>query len=166
MRSDVRIRPARGSDEKFILATASRLATFGVPAWRTPDELVESERRTLRAFFASPAPGAELLVAERGTDATSAHGPQSGGPLGFVYVETQIDYFTLERHGHIGIIAVDESAEGQGVGRALMDAAAGWARERGFHRLTLNVFQGNARARRLYERAGFEPETVRYVRAV
>jgi RimJ/RimL family protein N-acetyltransferase len=31
-------------------------------------------------------------------------------------------------------------------------------------RLTLNVFEGNARARRVYERAGFAVETVRYVK--
>jgi ribosomal protein S18 acetylase RimI-like enzyme len=155
MRSDVRIRQARRSDEAFILATASRLAAFGLPAWRTPDELVEGERRTLRAFFASAPAGAELLIAEADDGARA---------LGFVYLETQIDYFTLERHGHMGIIAVSEAAEGQGVGRALMEAAEAWAHQRGFDRLTLNVFHGNSRARQLYERAGFEPETVRYVR--
>jgi RimJ/RimL family protein N-acetyltransferase len=30
--------------------------------------------------------------------------------------------------------------------------------------LTLNVFDANARARRFYERAGFTPEVVKYVK--
>jgi RimJ/RimL family protein N-acetyltransferase len=30
--------------------------------------------------------------------------------------------------------------------------------------LTLNVFDGNVRARRVYERGGFAPETLRYVK--
>jgi GNAT superfamily N-acetyltransferase len=155
MRREVRIRHARPEDEPFVLDTSARLAAFGPPAWRTAAELVEGERRTLRAYFASPPPGAALLVAEADDD---------GGPLGFVYLESQIDYFTQERHGHVGIIAVSAAAEGSGAGRTLMTAAEDWARAQGFARLTLNVFDGNDRARRLYERAGFLPETIRYTR--
>ena len=154
MRSDVRIRPANRSDEAFVHRTTGRLAAFGPPAWRTPDEIVEAERRTLRAFFIESPTDTALLIAESGT------------PLGFVYLETQVDYFTGERHGHVGIIAVDDVAEGRGIGKALLEAAGSWARTRGFRRLTLNVFAGNERARRLYEHAGFEPETLRYVLAV
>ena len=154
MRSDVRIRPAGRSDQAFVHRVTGRLAAFGPPSWRTPDEIVEAERRTLDAFFVDPPSGAALLIAEDGT------------PLGFIYLETQIDYFSGERHGHVGIVAVDDGAEGTGVGRALLDAAASWASTRGFRRLTLNVFEGNDRARRIYERAGFQPETLRYVRAV
>jgi GNAT superfamily N-acetyltransferase len=154
MRSDVRIRPANRSDEAFVHRTTGRLAAFGPPAWRTPDEIVEAERRTLRAFFIESPTDTALLIAESDT------------PLGFVYLETQVDYFTGEPHGHVGIIAVDDVAEGRGIGKALLEAAGSWARTRGFRRLTLNVFAGNERARRLYEHAGFEPETLRYVRAV
>ena len=154
MRSDVRIRPAIGSDQAFIHETTGRLATFGPPPWRTADEIVEGERRTLLAFFTNPAAGCALLIAESDT------------PLGFIYLETLIDYFTGEGHGHVGIIAVAEIAEGQGIGRALLDAGASWAGTRGFRRLTLNVFAGNERARRVYERAGFQADTVRYVREV
>ena len=154
MRSDVRIRPANRSDEAFVHRTTGRLAAFGPPAWRTPDEIVEAERRTLRAFFIESPTDTALLIAESDT------------PLGFVYLETQVDYFTGERHGHVGIIAVDDVAEGRGIGKALLEAAGSWARTRGFRRLTLNVFAGNERARRMYEHAGFEPETLRYVRAV
>jgi RimJ/RimL family protein N-acetyltransferase len=32
--------------------------------------------------------------------------------------------------------------------------------------LTLNVFAGNARARGVYERLGYAPETLRYVKAL
>ena len=154
MRSDVRIRPATHADQAFVEEVAGRLASFTPPEWRTEKEIVDAERRTLRAFFAHPEPEAALLIAE------------IGAPLGFAYLEPLTDYFTGERHAHLGIIAVRDQAEGQGVGRALLEAAASWARERGFRRLTLNVFAGNARARGVYERAGFLPETLRYVRAI
>src|SRR6185436_5323001 len=47
----IRVRAARGTDRAFVLDTAARLADFGPPAWRTSEELVEGEARTLRDFF-------------------------------------------------------------------------------------------------------------------
>jgi RimJ/RimL family protein N-acetyltransferase len=50
------------------------------------------------------------------------------------------------------------------VGRVLMDAAEAWAREHKLEMLSLNVFAANERARRVYERLGYTPETLRYVK--
>ena len=47
-----------------------------------------------------------------------------------------------------------------------MAHAEAWARERGHARMTLNVFEGNGRARRLYERAGFGSEMRRYAKSL
>jgi GNAT superfamily N-acetyltransferase len=47
------------------------------------------------------------------------------------------------------------SARGRGVGEALIEAAAGWARPRDHAALLLWVTESNAPARRLYERCGF-----------
>ena len=47
-----------------------------------------------------------------------------------------------------------------------MAFADDWARGRGLPLITLNVFAGNARARRLYERAGFDVELLKYVKRV
>ena len=149
----VAVRPARPEDRAFVLATAERLSAFGPPPWRTGEEIVEGEARTLRGFFEAPAPGAALVVAE-----------EDGRALGFAYLETIRDYFTLEDHGHIGILAVAEEAEGRGAGGALLEAAEAWARQRGYARLSLNVFERNARARSVYARRGYSPETLRYVK--
>jgi GNAT superfamily N-acetyltransferase len=51
-------------------------------------------------------------------------------------------------------IAVRAAHRGRGVGRRLLDAVLGQARERGHPALCLSVEDGNV-ARRLYERAGF-----------
>jgi len=138
-----------------VLQTAARLAAFGPPVWRTPEELVEGEARTLRDFFESPDDGTRVLIAESGDSR-----------LGFVLIEELRDYFTLERHGHVGILAVTEGAEGRGAGRALLRAAESWARDRGFQTLTLNVFSGNDHARAVYEHLGFQEETVKYVKRI
>jgi GNAT superfamily N-acetyltransferase len=151
----MRVRGARGSDRTFVLETAARLAAFGPPRWRSADEIVEGEARTLRDFFESSDEGSRLLVVEAGDQR-----------LGFALLEELRDYFTLERHGHIGILAVVEGAEGRGAGGALIRAAEAWARERGYRTLTLNVFSGNTHARQVYEHLGFEPDTVKYIKGL
>ena len=151
----MRVRVARGTDRTFVLETAARLAAFGPPAWRSADQIVEGEARTLRDFFESADDGSRLLIVEAGEQR-----------LGFALLEELRDYFTLERHGHVGILAVTEGGEGRGAGGALMRAAESWARERGYRTLTLNVFSGNQHARQVYEHLGFEPDTVKYIKAL
>ena len=79
----IRVRLARGTDRAFVLDTAARLADFGPPSWRTSEELIEGEARTLRDFFESPDDGTRLLIAETGD-----------GRVGFALVEELRDYFT------------------------------------------------------------------------
>jgi ribosomal protein S18 acetylase RimI-like enzyme len=147
------VRPARPSDREFVLELCHRLAEgFPLPSWRRPDEIARAEQAALESFFASPSDDSAALVAE---DA-------AGTRLGFVYLLVLTDYFRQEAHAHVSILAVHGSAEGRGVGRALLEAADDWARQRGYRAITLNVFDANARARALYGRMGYAPETLRY----
>jgi len=152
--SNVRIRPARADDLATVLSLAGRLAEFSIPPWRTGAQVIETERRVLTRALATATPNAPVFVAE---DSTAV-------ALGFMYLETVVDYFTGRSHAHVAILAVAASAEGRGVGRALLDAADQWARERGDPFITLNVFAQNTRARAVYERLGYGPETIRYVK--
>ncbi len=154
-RRAMRVRGARDGDRTFVLETAARLAAFGPPRWRTREEIVEAEARTLRDFFESSDEGSRLLIVETGERR-----------LGFALLEELRDYFTLDRHGHVGILAVTDEAEGLGAGGALIRAAEAWARERGYRTLTLNVFSGNSHAREVYEHLGFEPDTIKYIKAL
>ena len=149
----ISVRSARADDRDFVLLEVVRLAAFGVPPGRTAVEIVEGEARTLRAFFDAREPRETLLIAEA-----------DGRASGFVFLEEQQDYFTQHTHGHIGILVVTREAEGRGAGGALMRAAEAWARSRGHESLTLNVFDGNRRARALYEHFGFRPDTVKYLK--
>lgn len=58
---------------------------------------------------------------------------------------------------HVSRVAVAPGLRGRGYGRALMTAAAGYARDRGYRALDLNVVRGNAPAQGLYAACGFEP---------
>jgi GNAT superfamily N-acetyltransferase len=150
----LQIRHAVSGDRDFVVAAAQRLASFGPPVWRSPDEIVGREAQALLAFFEAPQPGATLLIAES----------EPGDRLGFAYLERASDYFTQREHGHLGILAVTEQAAGQGVGGALTRAAEAWARDQGYDRLTLTVFEANHSARAVYEHLGYVPETLRYVK--
>jgi ribosomal protein S18 acetylase RimI-like enzyme len=76
-------------------------------------------------------------------------------------VET--DYFG-RTHAHIEILAVSSAAEGRGAGRTLVEAAEEWARSERLDLITLNVFANNQRARSVYQRLGYAPETLHYVK--
>ena len=150
----VQVRPAREDDRPFILGLAPRLAEFGLPPWRSAGEIAQGEARTLAAALDALPAGSDLLVAES---------PEGEG-LGFIFLQTDTDYFRGAPHAHVGILAVDQAAEGRGVAAALMQAGEAWARARGYEMITLNVFEGNARARAVYQRLGYLPETLRYVK--
>ena len=64
-----------------------------------------------------------------------------------------------DRPAEIGM-AVAAPWRGRGVGTALMQACVDWARERGIHKLALQVWPHNGAAIRLYTRFGFEREGV------
>lgn len=53
-------------------------------------------------------------------------------------------------------IEIAKDARGRGLGRAAMEAAEEWTRERGGTRVALNVFGPNLVARSLYDSMGYE----------
>lgn len=98
---------------------------------------VDVEERA--ALFARTAAGSVVAVA--------------GGQLvGFIHVEASRHGF-----GEFGML-VDRDWRGRGVGSALVQAAIGWARDQGLHKLCLEVFAHNAAAIALYRKSGFVEE--------
>ena len=152
-----RVRPGGPEDRAFIIRLVPRLADgFPLPPWRTREEVVRAESATLEAALGRGSHGAGLLIAES----------SAGEPGGFVYLEQHIDYFRQTPHAHVAVLTVAAEVEGHGVGRALLEAAERWTRKQGLRMLTLNVFAGNTRARNVYERLGYAPETLRYVKTL
>ena len=143
-------------DRNFVLAMLPRLSGIDLPPWLTKTSLDDFNQAAMEKAMDDMPDDAALLIAEDETQA----------PAGFIYLTTEADYFTGEKLGYISDLAVAPQAEGQGVGRLLMDAAEDWAREKGYQRLTLDVFAGNERARRVYEKNGFTEEVVKYVKPV
>lgn len=146
------IRPATPADEPFLVRISERLAAFAVPHWRTARQIAEADFVILREALAHPVPATLLSVIEL----------PPGQPVGTIFATTRTDYFTGEAHAHIEVLALEPSAEGKGLARALMQHAEQWARDLGYGRMTLNVFEQNRKAQGLYEKLGYERETVHY----
>lgn len=147
------LRPARPEDEPALLDLTSRLALFQPPPWRTREEICAADHPILVGALRHPDDATSIIVAESG-----------GAVAGFIFSTTKQDYFTGADYAHIEVLSVAEAAEGKGVGRALLQAAEAWAKERSYPHITLNVFAVNDRARAIYERNGYGQETVHYLK--
>lgn len=150
----VSIRSAIPADESRLIALLPVLADFPVPEWRTPRQVAEADLAILREALHTPAPGSSIFVAEE----------PAGHIAGFIFSTTRQDYFTGKPHAHIEVLTVDESTRGKGVARGLIEAAENWARGRGYPNVTLNVFARNSRAATVYDKLGYSPETVHYIK--
>ena len=75
---------------------------------------------------------------------------------GFCVVEdhTHSNNFQPIRTLYIDDICVDEAARGHGVATAIYQHIIAFAREGGFHNVTLNVWECNPGARKFYETMG------------
>ena len=91
------------------------------------------------AQFASTVDGSVVAAAE-------------GQIVGMLHVEASRHGF-----GELGML-VRRDWRGRGVGSALIQAAIGWARDHGLHKLCLEVFPHNTAAIALYRTCGFTEE--------
>ena len=149
-----RIVEAAPEDGPELLRLLPRLGAFPRPPHRADDEIHRSDERTLRQWMSGEAPHCRVFVARNESDAS----------LGFALVSYRSDAFRDEPSAHLEALAVSEEAEGMGVGSALITSAEKSAEENGARSMTLHVFQTNERARRLYERKGYEVEWLRYIK--
>ncbi|MEJ2287759.1 MAG: GNAT family N-acetyltransferase [Deinococcales bacterium] len=153
----VSVRRATADDLPFLRTLARRLTAFDGLTTRDPEAIVTSSEETLtdaveRSLLGAPA--VAVLVAESG----------AGEPLGCALVQQNSEYFTGEAEAYVAVLAVTETAERRGVGRALMESAEGWALEHGLSRLALEVFAANHGARSFYRRLGYVEDSLRLVK--
>ena len=151
---NIYIRHFTPSDTNFIESLIPRFSEFELPAWRQRDEIDKTNLVSLKKAMESPEPDSIIYIAE----------DETGKRAGFLHLQTQTDYFNGKKVGYISDLAVDSSFEGHGIGRMLLDKAEEWARAEGCHLLSLYVFSNNSRARKIYEKLGFNEEVTKYVK--
>ena len=143
------VRPAEPSDAEGVKTLGDEVSAepegwlATQDAWRS----VGDERRYLRAIRRYP--HAAVFVAEA----------EDGEIVGRLSIAR--DQHPASRHvADLGLM-VAQSYRRQGIGRALLEAAADWAREHDVRKLELHVFAHNEGAIKLYEQFGFEREGFR-----
>ena len=115
------------------------------------------DRANVQALIVRP--NSAIIVADAG-------GTVIGATTIIEKVVTATAIKVARRYVEIDSMAVKQSAQRQGVGRALIDAAADWARSRGVTGLELNVYEFNQAAAALYRGAGFSTQNRRMTRQV
>lgn len=112
---------------------------------------------TQLGYPAQPGEAAERLAALGPANALNAVlvAEEDGAVLGWIHV-CGVRFFQSPPFAEIGGLVVDEALRGRGVGKLLVQAAAGWAAEQGYGKLRVrsNVVRGDAH--RFYEREGFQ----------
>lgn len=140
----------REAAEDDLPALARLYETSGI------DDAGRNDAASLRSAWSrlrDEAPTARVLLAERG-----------GVPVGTLTLHL------LPVLGHGGtsaalveMVAVDPAAQGQGVGRALMDEAMARARAAGCYKLALSSDTIRDEAHRFYDRLGYRRHGVSFV---
>jgi ribosomal protein S18 acetylase RimI-like enzyme len=142
------IRPAVPDD-------AAAMASAFIRAWRqaypgvVPASVLDAlDQAETTAWLAD-------LITRRSEGSTDV-AEQAGQVTGFVRYGTRPGGQVTA--GYVFGLYVDPGSAGQGTGQALLRHAEQQLRERGCQTVALNVFAANERARRLYTRAGYEPD--------
>ena len=131
-----------------------RLASFDLPDNRNPKHLWADDARILTDWAAGSRDDCFVHVAK----------DEEGKVLGVAMVTLNPELLSHAPSAHLEALVVADGAEGQGVGGSLLAAAEEEARQRGALSMSLHVFARNQRARRVYERAGYDGELMRYIK--
>ena len=113
-------------------------------------------RITAAFFTAIDAKDADMLLIFDGNE-----------PVGMALVHLERpSRMSDELTAELSRVVVRADRRGSGAGRALVDAAEDWARERGIRTLTASIFVANEAGLRFWRSIGFEPWVERLVRPV
>lgn len=142
----MKVRPRQARDERAIAALLDASALY--------------HARALPTIFREPAPGIEPPLESGDAEREVFVAEVNEQVVGTVDVRVRLiagNALVLERRvGYLLQLVVDEAARGRGIGRALMEAAADWARRGGCNSVELGVYEFNAPALALYRSLGYE----------
>ena len=133
----------------------------GDPSIRVASADAPAFGQLLHAFnaeYGEPEPDAETIVERAAPLIESGEVTvvfAGDGPDGFAELRFRPSLYTGALDAYLEELYVVPERRGQGLGRALLEAAMEYARERGAARIDLNTSVDDVAARALYESAGF-----------
>jgi GNAT superfamily N-acetyltransferase len=143
MPANVRVEPISAAQLEILLPMIAAYQGF-----YEVEEIDETRNRTFFARFVAPSEDGMLLGAWSGDDLA-----------GYACLYWHFTSLVPAETVLMNDLYVDERQRGRGIGRALIEASAEIARERGAHRLEWATAPDNATAQRLYDATGAERRT-------
>jgi ribosomal protein S18 acetylase RimI-like enzyme len=117
--------------------------------------------QTVEQYFSGETPLWWVEPSEEGEDQNRLPPPaKTSQPIACLWLGTAVDQIRGDRHTHIFLLYVSSEHRRQGIGSALMQHAEAWARAKGDRQIGLQVFRSNQAALTLYEKLGFQPQSV------
>ena len=144
----IRVRPYHPSDQNFVFRLAPRLE-IGRQPWRDRQRWLATVEEWLTESIARHNRKTMVWIAE----------DERGERLGFATVSHSA-HFTGQGQAYIGELAAADTAQGRGVGTALVEACEQWARDQGYALITLSTGAANVRALRFYHHLGYQDEDI------
>jgi GNAT superfamily N-acetyltransferase len=148
---------AASSDDLGILLELWRELEEAQGRYRLFPPVADATGRIEASFRdALDAPDADVLLVFEGEEAVA---------MALVHLEhpsRMSDELSVE----LSRVVVRAGRRGQGIGKALVDAAGDWARKRGIGHMNAAVFVANEASRRFWRAAGFQVWVERMVRPV
>lgn len=148
------IRLAEPHDEQAILELLPLLADFDLPEGRDASDLWTSDAKLLQQVIAGTMQSSFARVA---IDAQHQ-------VCGVTLVSLRSELMSHTPSAHLEAIVVHPDARGTGLAKILLDDTEKQAKERGAKSLSLHVFANNYRARKIYDREGFDSELIRAIK--
>lgn len=149
--SSFQTRAADVVDAPAIQQLLPRLADFPSPTRLTTEDVWRYDGVAVAEWAAGDRPQTWVRVAV----------DQAEQVVGVAVASMVEDSFTGQSAVHLEVIVIDSRVDGHGLGQQLMAEIEADGRKRGARVMSLNVMVANERARRLYERLGFEEEMIR-----
>lgn len=87
-------------------------------------------------------------------------------PIACLWMGTAVDQITGRHYPHVFLLYVSPEHRRQGIGLALMQHAESWAKARGDFQISLQVFQHNQPALQLYQKLGYQPQSILMVKPI
>lgn len=79
-------------------------------------------------------------------------------PAGCLWLTEAIDQRSGDKQAYVFLLYVAPPHRHKGLGSALMEHAQSWAKRNGYEQMSLQVFEKNKAAMRLYEKLGYESQ--------
>lgn len=79
-------------------------------------------------------------------------------PAGCLWLTEAIDQRSGQKQAYVFLLYVAPNHRKKGIGTALMQHAQQWAKQKGYEQMSLQVFENNSAAMKLYEKLGYQSQ--------